>query len=234
MYTGISSTFGNSVARWYRPDLNGLRKRLGGARSFGKDDQRKPVLQRIAQRLQRVGVRVVAGTVDHHHVQFVPGDRAADARPVPVILRGHRSRIRAQRRRQRGPQHHGVHVARVIGEVDALRGGRRGADPARVRADQQAHQPDDGQQELQDGLPGWPLCTGRGRCYGCNYAESGRVPRQRSTRTAFCGRRVACAPGALKRISCNDTRPWLAGVLLGRRRAARRAAHDRRRAAPDD
>jgi hypothetical protein len=37
----------------------------------------------------------------------------------------------------------------VIGEVDALIGTRRAADPARIRADQQARQPHDRGEELQ-------------------------------------------------------------------------------------
>ena len=131
------------------PALERARQRLRAARPFRKDDQRKAMFERVAQRLERIGVRILAAAIDHDDVQFVARDRAADARPVPVVLRRDRPRVRTQFLRQRGPQHHRVHVAGVIAEIDALRRCRRRADPARIGADEQARQPHDRRQELQ-------------------------------------------------------------------------------------
>ena len=237
MYTGISSTFGNSVARWYRPDLNGLGNGCAERVPSGKMISEKPCSSASRSGCSGSASGSSRAAVDHHHVQFVPGDRPADARPVPVVLRRHRARVGAQRRRQRGPQHHGVHVAGVIGEVDALRRGRRGSDPPRVGADQQAHQPDDGKQELQDGLPVGPSRRA-GSLLWMQLCRVGpcALPRDGAGRASVPDRRFASArPGALAFAHGNDedktcammTRGWLP-LLCDRRRVAGRLRDGRR------
>ena len=85
-----------------------------------------------------------AAAVDEHDVELVKRDAAAKQALFPVVLGGDGANEGTELRGQRGPDHDRVEMARVVGEVDALFGGRRTALPVGVGADEQPREPHDG------------------------------------------------------------------------------------------
>ncbi len=70
--------------------------------------------------------------VDQNGVEQLVGDVAADPAGVPVVLGAHRAGQRPDVLRQGRPEHNGVQVAGMIGEVYPLAGIRLRLDPART------------------------------------------------------------------------------------------------------
>ena len=76
-------------------------------------------MKRLNQRVERIGVRCMV-PVDQHNLQFLDSDAAAQSALFPVVLGGDRTGFRPELSRKGRPDHYRVHVARVVGEINAL------------------------------------------------------------------------------------------------------------------
>lgn len=87
----------------------------------------------------RIVLRVFALSIDQHGVQATMCDHRTQA-AAPVILGRHRARMATQVWRQCDPQRHGIQMAAVIGEIDALTRLWRHSHPAWIGAEQHLRQ----------------------------------------------------------------------------------------------
>ena len=107
------------------------------ARSFGEDDQRGALGQRLHDDGHRLGIAAARPAVHQHRIEDLAADEAAHAR-APIVEGGHRARAFPDPARQHRPDQDEVAMAGVIGEIDALPGIGQAALPVRQHAGERA------------------------------------------------------------------------------------------------
>ena len=124
------------------------RQTLGPPGAFREDDEGVSLTQGFAQRIERVRV-LGAATVDQHAVEFIERDAAPEEAFFPIVFSRDRAHVPAKRRGERSPDHDGIEVARVVGEVDALLRRWGAALPVRIGANEKARKPHDRSHQLE-------------------------------------------------------------------------------------